>query len=183
MRRTWKASARALTGNWWRCWEAGRRLPMTYAGGISRIQDFDEIDALSGGAMDATAGSALGPVRGRPYQVRGPGGEAKREIRDGKAQGMKLALKVIPNAKKSEAAGWEDDPRAGRVLKLRIAAPPVEGKANRAVILFLSAWLDVPRSAVSLLRGESARLKVVELPDGCAEKLARLLPEAGVPEA
>lgn len=57
---------------------------------------------------------------------------------------MKLALKVIPNAKKSEAAGWEDDPRAGRVLKLRIAAPPVEGKANRAVILFLSAWLDVP---------------------------------------
>ena len=57
---------------------------------------------------------------------------------------MKLALKVIPNAKKSEAAGWEDDPRAGRVLKLRIATPPVEGKANRAVILFLSAWLDVP---------------------------------------
>lgn len=41
---------------------------------------------------------------------------------------MKLALKVIPNAKKSEAAGWEDDPRAGRVLRLRIAAPPVEGK-------------------------------------------------------
>ena len=159
-----------------------RRLPMTYAGGISRIQDFDEIDALSGGAMDATAGSAL-TCSGAALQVRGPGGEAKREIRDGKAQGMKLALKVIPNAKKSEAAGWEDDPRAGRVLKLRIAAPPVEGKANRAVILFLSAWLDVPRSAVSLLRGESARLKVVELPDGCAEKLARLLPEAGVPEA
>ena len=41
-----------MLGSW-------RRLPMTYAGGISRIQDFDEIDALSGGAMDATAGSAL----------------------------------------------------------------------------------------------------------------------------
>ena len=40
---------------------------------------------------------------------------------------MKLALKVIPNAKKSEAVGWEEDPRAGRALKLRIAAPPVEG--------------------------------------------------------
>lgn len=96
---------------------------------------------------------------------------------------MKLALKVIPNAKKSESVGWEDDPRAGRVLKLRIAASPVEGKANRAVILFLSAWLGIPRSAVSLLRGESARLKVVELPDGCAEKLARLLPAEGSPEA
>lgn len=96
---------------------------------------------------------------------------------------MKLALKVVPNARKSEAAGWEDDPRTGRALKLRIAAPPVEGKANRAVILFLSAWLDVPRSSVSLLRGESARLKVVELPDGCAGKLARLLPAPDAPEA
>ena len=51
---------------------------------------------------------------------------------------MKLALKVIPNAKKSEAVGWEEDPRAGRALKLRIAAPPVEGKANKVVVLFLS---------------------------------------------
>ena len=88
---------------------------------------------------------------------------------------MKLALKVIPNAKKSEAVGWEEDPRAGRALKLRIAAPPVEGKANKAVVLFLSAWLDIPRSSISLLRGESSRLKVVELPDGCEGKLARLL--------
>ena len=87
---------------------------------------------------------------------------------------MKLALKVIPNAKKSEAVGWEEDPRAGRALKLRIAAPPVEGKANKAVVLFLSAWLDIPRCS-SLLRGESSRLKVVELPDGCEGKLARLL--------
>lgn len=96
---------------------------------------------------------------------------------------MKLALKVIPNAKKSEAVGWESVPHAGRTLKLRIAAPPAEGKANKAVILFLAAWLDIPRSAVSLLHGESSRMKVVELPDGCAEKLARLLPAAGVPEA
>lgn len=85
---------------------------------------------------------------------------------------MKLALKVIPNAKKSEAVGWEEDPRAGRALKLRIAAPPV---ANKVVVLFLSAWLDIPRSSISLLRGESSRLKVVELPDGCEGKLARLL--------
>lgn len=89
---------------------------------------------------------------------------------------MKLALKVIPNARKSEVAGWEEDPRAGRVLKLRIAAPPVEGKANRAVILFLASWLGIPKSSVSLLRGETGRLKVVELPEECAEKLSRLMP-------
>ncbi len=89
---------------------------------------------------------------------------------------MKLYLKVTPNAKKSEAVGWEDDPRAGRVLKLRIAAPPVEGKANKEVALFLSKWLGVPKSAVDLLRGETGRLKVVELPDSCAETVAKLLP-------
>lgn len=90
---------------------------------------------------------------------------------------MKLALKIIPNAKKSEAVGWEDGPRTGRALKLRIAAPPVEGKANKAVILFLSSWLDVPKTSVSLLRGETGRVKVVEVPDACGEKLARLMPE------
>ena len=78
---------------------------------------------------------------------------------------MKLALKVIPNAKKSEAAGWEEDPRTGRTLKLRIAAPPVEGRANKAVILFLASWLGIPKTSVILLRGETGRLKVVELPE------------------
>ena len=89
---------------------------------------------------------------------------------------MKLALKVIPNAKKSEAAGWEEDPRTGRTLKLRIAAPPVEGKANKTVILFLASWLGIPKTSVILLRGETGRLKVVELPEECAEKLSRLAP-------
>lgn len=62
---------------------------------------------------------------------------------------MKLALKVIPNAKKSEAVGWEEDPRAGRALKLRIAAPPVEGKANKVVVLSCPhGWtFPVPPSA------------------------------------
>ena len=41
---------------------------------------------------------------------------------------MKLALKVTPGARKNEILGWEDDyPQVGRVLKLKIAAPPVEG--------------------------------------------------------
>lgn len=78
---------------------------------------------------------------------------------------MKLALKITPNARKNEMTGWEDDPRAGRVLKLRIAAPPIEGKANKAVIAFLSELLDIPKSRISLLRGETGRLKMVELPD------------------
>ncbi|MCD8061771.1 MAG: DUF167 domain-containing protein [Akkermansiaceae bacterium] len=54
--------------------------------------------------------------------------------------------------------------------------PPVEGRANKAVILFLASWLGIPKSSVILLRGETGRLKVVELPEECAEKLSRLAP-------
>lgn len=80
---------------------------------------------------------------------------------------MKLALKVSPGAKRSELLGWEEDyPGVGRVLRLRIAAPPVEGKANKAVLVFLAARLGLPKSALSLLHGSSGRLKLVELPDG-----------------
>lgn len=78
---------------------------------------------------------------------------------------MKLALKITPNAKKSECLGWEEDPRSGKVLKLRISAPPVEGKANKAIILYLSQLLGIPKSRISLLKGETGRIKLVEIPD------------------
>lgn len=80
---------------------------------------------------------------------------------------MKLALKVTPGAKKSEILGWEDDyPGVGRVLKLKIAAPPVEGKANKEIEAFLAKTLGLPKSAVRIARGATARIKLVELPDG-----------------
>lgn len=80
---------------------------------------------------------------------------------------MKLALKVTPGAKKSEILGWEDDyPGVGRVLKLKIAAPPVEGKANKEIEAFLAKTLGLPKSAVRIARGAAGRIKLVELPDG-----------------
>ena len=60
---------------------------------------------------------------------------------------MKLALKVTPGAKKNEILGWEDDyPQVGRVLKVKIAAPPVEGKANKEIVLFLAKALGIPKN-------------------------------------
>lgn len=80
---------------------------------------------------------------------------------------MKLALKVTPGAKKNEVLGWEDDyPQVGRVLKLKIAAPPVEGKANKEIILFLAKMLGVSKSSVEVVHGTSGRIKLVEIPDG-----------------
>ena len=76
---------------------------------------------------------------------------------------MILALKASPNAKKSEILGWEDDPLAGRVLRIRLAAPPTEGKANKELIAFLSKALGLPKSALCLLKGESSRIKRLDI--------------------
>ncbi len=79
---------------------------------------------------------------------------------------MKLAIKVTPGARRNEILGWEDDyPQVGRVLKLKIAAPPVEGKANKEIERFLAKTLGLSPSAVSILHGSSGRIKLVELPD------------------
>lgn len=79
---------------------------------------------------------------------------------------MKLALKVTPGAKKNEILGWEDDyPQVGRVLKVKIAAPPVEGKANKEIVLFLAKALGVTKSSIEVVHGTSGRIKLVEIPE------------------
>lgn len=79
---------------------------------------------------------------------------------------MKLVVSIVPNSRSSEVVGWENDPRSGLVLKIRIAAPPVEGKANAAARELLAETLGLPKSAVVLERGSSSRLKMFTIPDG-----------------
>jgi uncharacterized protein (TIGR00251 family) len=69
-----------------------------------------------------------------------------------------LRVRVIPNAKKDEFAGY----REGELL-LRLNAPPLEGKANRAAVEFVARFLGVPRSAVLLRRGERSRHKIFQI--------------------
>lgn len=79
---------------------------------------------------------------------------------------MKIALKVTPGAKKEEILGWEDQyPGVGRVLKLKVTAPPVEGKANKAIEAFLARTLGLPKGQVSITVGNTGHIKRVELPD------------------
>lgn len=80
---------------------------------------------------------------------------------------MKIQIKVAPNAKKSEIVGTE----AG-VLKIKLKAPPVDGKANIELIKFLSDYLEIPKSQITILHGESSRTKLVEVPDSVKDKLA-----------
>lgn len=78
---------------------------------------------------------------------------------------MKLHVKITPNARTSEVLGWEDDPVRGKVLRVRIAAPPVEGKANAALRSFLAEWLGLPKSKVFLEKGDTSRIKTFSIPD------------------
>lgn len=70
---------------------------------------------------------------------------------------MLLTVRVVPNAKKERLLEEE-----GRV-KVYLNAPPVEGKANDALIDFLAEHYKVRRSAVRIVRGETSRTKVVEI--------------------
>ena len=66
-----------------------------------------------------------------------------------------------PGAKRTEIAGLH-----GESLKIRLAAPPVEGKANEALLRFIAAELGLRRSEVALVRGETSREKTVRVPAG-----------------
>lgn len=69
-----------------------------------------------------------------------------------------LFLYVQPGAKSTEIAGLHDG-----VLKIRLKAPPIEGRANEALHAFLAKLFGVPRKQVNLLRGEKSRRKVFEI--------------------
>lgn len=69
-----------------------------------------------------------------------------------------LAIKAIPNAPRNEIAGW-----LGEALKVKVHAPPVEGKANEVLCDFLAETLKVPRRAVTVLRGDTSRQKVIQI--------------------
>lgn len=79
---------------------------------------------------------------------------------------MILRVRATPNARKSEIIGWEDDPQAGRILRIRVAAPPAEGRANAELRDFLAKTLHLSKSKVMLEKGSSSRFKSFEIPDG-----------------
>ena len=76
---------------------------------------------------------------------------------------MLFAVKVQPNASKTGAGG-----REGELLKIRIAAPAVDGKANKALIEFLARRLSIPKACVQIRSGLSSRRKVIQV-EGCSQ--------------
>jgi uncharacterized protein (TIGR00251 family) len=69
-----------------------------------------------------------------------------------------LRLHVQPRAAHNQVAGLQ-----GEALKLRLTSPPVDGKANKAVIAFLARLLHLPKSSLSLRSGLQSRTKTVRI--------------------
>ena len=72
--------------------------------------------------------------------------------------GIRMFVQITPNARKSEVIGVQDD-----VLKIKLHAQPIEGKANEALVRFLADLLDVPKSAVTITHGHTGRRKTIEI--------------------
>jgi uncharacterized protein len=71
---------------------------------------------------------------------------------------MGLWVKISANAKKTRIVGLENE-----ILKIKVAAPPVDGKANAELIEFLSDRLDVPKSRISIVQGEFSQKKRLQI--------------------
>jgi uncharacterized protein (TIGR00251 family) len=79
---------------------------------------------------------------------------------------MKLHVKVKPGASKDLIEKESDD-----LLKVRIQAPPVDGRANVYLIAFLAKQFKVPKSALELTKGTSSPFKTIEVEDVYSDKI------------
>jgi uncharacterized protein (TIGR00251 family) len=86
---------------------------------------------------------------------------------------IRLEIKAVPGASKTEFAGLKD----GR-LRIRLAAAPEDGKANAEMLNFLSKALGCPRRDIQLLSGEKSRLKAIAFPFECKARLEQILERA-----
>jgi hypothetical protein len=91
---------------------------------------------------------------------------------------VRIAVRVTPRGGRDAVEGWSADEAGRPVLKLRVAAAAAEGQANAAVIALLAKALGRPKSAVRVVRGETARVKQVEVEGLDAAALAEAF---GVP--
>lgn len=92
--------------------------------------------------------------------------------------GIRLAVQLVPNAKKTEVVGVQGD-----ALKIKLQAQPIEGKANEALVKWLARTLGVARGAVAITHGLTNKKKLIEVSSATLtpDEVMRLLqvPSAG----
>lgn len=77
-----------------------------------------------------------------------------------------IAVHAIPKSASNRIEGWECDAAGERWLKVRLTAAPEGGKANKALLILLAKQWKIPKSALSLVSGETSRYKRVKIAEG-----------------
>jgi len=80
----------------------------------------------------------------------------------------RLAVKVTPNAGRSEVSGMKDG-----VLQVRVAAPPDKGKANKELIDILAERLGIKKSSILIIKGQTSRHKTIGIEGMSGEELLK----------
>ncbi len=83
---------------------------------------------------------------------------------------MIIKVRVIPNSKRNEVVS-----RIGSILRVKVAAPAVEGRANEELCDYLSDFFDVKKSNILLRKGERGREKTIEITGKTEEELDEVL--------
>ncbi len=73
----------------------------------------------------------------------------------------RFAVRLTPRGGRDAIEGWAEDAQGQAVLKARVAAPPVDGEANVSLIRLIAKALGAPRSAVRIVSGDTARIKLL----------------------
>jgi uncharacterized protein (TIGR00251 family) len=81
-----------------------------------------------------------------------------------------IKIKLIPGSSKNQFVGKEDD-----LYRVKVTAPPVDGKANRALISLLSKKLGRPKGSIEIISGESSRIKQIRVHGVSGEEVNNLL--------
>ena len=87
--------------------------------------------------------------------------------------GTRIAVQVVPRASKTEVAGMYGD----EALRVRLNAPPVDGKANRELVRFVAETLGVPERAVALVSGQTGRRKTLRVDSVPPDRVRAMLCE------
>jgi uncharacterized protein (TIGR00251 family) len=90
------------------------------------------------------------------------------------SEGVSVQVRLTPKGGRDAVEGWAEASDGSVHLKARVRAVPEDGKANAALIALLAANLDVPKSAVRIASGATARLKRVEIAGDAKALTARL---------
>jgi uncharacterized protein (TIGR00251 family) len=85
-----------------------------------------------------------------------------------------VSIKVVPRASKTVVVGPE-----GEFLKIRLAAPPTEGKANQALIDFLSQYLSLPKANIEIKHGLASKHKLIQLRHCDPKRVQKLFMTSG----